>query len=137
MNLINGKYLKHEICAFSGNDKSMWLVVYDGKYNYYLFNCVLKPIISRHSLKYMPYNGTGREKQTEYYSNYDNAVNNLVKVVANDGFLTRSRRIWWIAKNKTKMLVCSRRNFLFLQIPNLLQLWIRVDRNQNIPLPSV
>ena len=86
MNLIDGKYLKHEICAFSGNSKSMWLVVYDGKYNYMLFNCIPNAVISRYNQKRMPCNGAGGSKQVEYYSTFDNALDNLCRVIVNDGF---------------------------------------------------
>lgn len=87
MNLSDGKYLGHEICACSGD----WLIVYDGKFNYYLFNTVAKPIRASYKRNRMPSNGVGGGKQTEYYSTFDNALRNLVKVVANDGFLTSTR----------------------------------------------
>ena len=93
MDLINGLYLKHEICVFSGNDKSMWLVVYDGKCNYCLFNTLPNAVTARYNHNRMPCNGMGMSKQVEYYSTFDNALGNLVKVVANNGFLTRSRGI--------------------------------------------
>jgi len=98
MDLSSGKYLEHEICAVSGD----WLVVYDGKYNYYLFNAPQSTVYARYKANRMPRNklglvdskgvSHGEGKQTEYYSNFDNAVNNLVKVVANNGkWLTRAR----------------------------------------------
>jgi len=94
MDLINGKYLKREMCAFSGNQKSMWLVVYDGKYNHMLFNALSNRAMYQFTRELMPYNdSTNQIKMVEYYSNFDNAVNNLVKVVANDGFLVRTRVI--------------------------------------------
>lgn len=68
------KYLGNEICAFSGN----WLVVYDGKYNYMLFDISDKRITRQYERGRMPHNGG--TKQVEYYSTFDNAVNNLVKV---------------------------------------------------------
>ena len=86
MNLINGKYLGNEICAFSGNDKSMWLVVYDNKYNYMLFNCVSNAVLSRYKQKRMPCNGAGSSKQVEHYSTFENALGNLMRVIVNDGF---------------------------------------------------
>jgi len=98
MDLINGKYLDHEICAFS-ND---WLIVYDGRYNYYLFNCCNGSVIAQFKHKRMPYNrafsdfregGQGGFKSTEYYATFDGAVKNMCKCVANDGFLTKSRLI--------------------------------------------
>ena len=102
MNLINGGYLKHEICAFSGNSESMWLIVYDGKYNYMLFNCCNGSVIAQFKHNRLPYNRCsyfkgnelkGAVKMVEFYSNYDNAVNNLVKVVVNDGFFARTKII--------------------------------------------
>ena len=76
------EYLGNEICAVSGD----WLVVYDGKYNYMLFNGSLKPIITEYKRKRMPHNNYGG-KQVEYYSTFDNAIDNLAKVVTNGGFL--------------------------------------------------
>ena len=94
VNLSEGKYLEHEICACSGNRNNMWLVVYDGKYNYYLFNTGCNRVLWRYNKGWMPSNDIDRgTKETEFYSTFDNAVNNLVKVVANNGFLTRSRVI--------------------------------------------
>ena len=93
MNLSDGKYLEHEICACSGNQKTMWLIVYDGQYNYMLFK-VEGRVLSRYKADRMPYNDfVNRTKMVEFYSTYDNAIRNLVKVVANNGFLTRSRVI--------------------------------------------
>jgi len=99
MNLSDGKYLGHEICAFSDN----WLIVYDGKYNYYLFNSTNGIIKERYSKCRMPANWPlrinkdgsvhGACKTTEFYSTFDCAVKNLCKCVANDGFLTKSRLI--------------------------------------------
>jgi len=92
IDIENGTYLGHEICACSGNKNSMWLVVYDGKYNYYLFNACHNRALFRYKHKQMPCNDVDRgTKDAEYYSNFDNAVNNLMKVVANNGFLTRTR----------------------------------------------
>ena len=82
MNLLNGKYQKYEIYAFSGCKKSMWLVVYDGKYNYMLFDSVPKAIRTRYRHNRMPCNGISGLKQVEYYSTFENALGNLVKVVA-------------------------------------------------------
>lgn len=86
MNLINGVYLKYELCVFSGSSKSMWLVVFDGKYNYMLFDGVSDSVIRQYKQGYMPFNVAGGGKHVEYYSTFDNALNNLVRVVANNGF---------------------------------------------------
>ena len=51
-------YLEHEICAVSGD----WLVVYDGKYNYMLFDISDKRIVKRYESNSMPYNGSGGSK---------------------------------------------------------------------------
>ena len=101
MDLIDGKYLEHEICAFSGNQKTMWLVVYDGKYNYMLFDATAKTVARQQKRKRFPSNHIpfvdnkgvphGFKKEVEFYSNFDNAVDNLVKVVTNNDFLTRSK----------------------------------------------
>ena len=90
MDLSDGKYLGHEICACSGNRGNMWVIVFDEPYNYMLFP-VTDRAIKRAAYKQLPCNLVGRSKMTEFYSTYDNAVNNLAKVVANNGFLTRSR----------------------------------------------
>ena len=79
--LIDGKYLGHELCAFSGN----WVIVYDGNYNYYLFDCERESIINRYEHGWMPSNGTN--KQAEYYSNFDSALNGLMNVVPHNGFV--------------------------------------------------
>ena len=68
-------YLGHEICAVAGD----WLIIYDGKYNYMLFNSADKQISKQYERSRMPYNGC--TKQVEYYSTFDNAMNNLIKVV--------------------------------------------------------
>ena len=100
MDLSSGKYLDHDIEAVSDD----WLVVYDGKYNHYLFNAVAKSNRHDYGRNRMPSNNIGfkrtktggyeSKKNTEFYSNFDNAVDNLVKVVANDGkWLTSARRV--------------------------------------------
>lgn len=91
MNLSDGKYLDKEICAVCGD----WLVVYDGKYNYYLFNCLHKYIVGRYNNNVMPTNSIpsfdakgrlcGSYKTVEYYTKFDNAVKNMCKIVANNG----------------------------------------------------
>lgn len=86
----DGKYLEHEICACSGNRGNMWVIVFDAPYNYMLFP-VTDRAIKRAVHKQLPCNKVSRSKMTEFYSTFDNALKNLVKVVANNGFLTRSR----------------------------------------------
>ena len=77
--------MNNEILAFSGD----WLIVYDGKYNYMLFK-VEGRVLSRYGADRMPYNDfVNRTKMVEYHSAFDNAIKNLVKVVANNGFLNR------------------------------------------------
>jgi len=95
MDLSDGTYLDKEICAFSGNNGALWLIVYDGKYNYYLFNCSSNHNQYRYAHKHMPENRAvgvnpsgipfGSYKHTEYYTKFDNAVRNMCKIVANDG----------------------------------------------------
>jgi len=80
MSLSNGLYLGHKILAVCNN----WLIVYDGKYNYYLF-LLSKSVLARHSDNQMPSNTQG-SKQTEYYSTFDNAFNNLFRCVIQEGF---------------------------------------------------
>ena len=63
---------KHEILAFSGN----WLIVFDGRWNYMLFNCRQKAVSNRYDNGGMPTKG-----RVEYYSTLDNALDNLVKKV--------------------------------------------------------
>ena len=88
MKLINGKYLKHEICAFSGDKENIWIIVFDGKYNYLLFCTGHKRVIWRYEKGWMPTNDVSRgTKDIEYFSCFENALDNLIKVVANNGFL--------------------------------------------------
>ena len=82
MDLKEGLYLNHEILAYSKN----WLIVYDGMYNYMLFNISVKGVLTGFRRKQMPYN-THDTKHTEYYTTFDNALDNLVKVVVNKKFL--------------------------------------------------
>lgn len=90
MNLIDGFYLNHEICAFSGNQKAMWLIVFDGKFNYMLFNATGGEEIRQYERGFMPSNNIcktgGSDKQIEFYSNFNNALNNLMRVVINSCF---------------------------------------------------
>lgn len=86
MDLKNGKYLGKEIFAFSGDEKSMWIVVWDGKYNYYLFSALNHSIMVCKQRGQMPHNNASGLKMTEYYTVYDTALKNLCKVVANGGF---------------------------------------------------
>ena len=91
MDLRDGTYLGREICAVCDD----WLVVYDGKWNYMLFNCCDKQNITQFNHGGRPYNRapyfdkngwlTGGFKRIEFYSTFDNAVKNLCKVVANNG----------------------------------------------------
>jgi len=83
MSLSDGKYLGREICAVSDD----WIIVWDGKYNYCLFSIADARIMKAKQRGRMPSNMAGAAKQTEYYTVYDNAVKNLCKVAANNGFL--------------------------------------------------
>ena len=78
MDLKNGKYLGHEICAVSGD----WIIVWDGKYNYYLFSALNHSIMVCKQRGQMPHNNASGLKMTEYYTVYDTALKNLCKVVA-------------------------------------------------------
>jgi hypothetical protein len=81
--LIDGRYLKHEICAFSGD----WLIVYDGRYNYMLFSTAPNAVLARYKQGRLPSNNIcSGAKYTEFYSTFDNACDNLMRVVVNDGF---------------------------------------------------
>jgi len=84
MDLINGKYLNKDILAFFGNKSNMWLIIFDGKYNYMLFNCCNSVISHAKERNRLPWNniGSGR-KYVEFYSNFDNALDNLMRVVSN------------------------------------------------------
>lgn len=91
MDLSDGKYLGHDIEAVAGD----WLIVYDGKYNYYLFDSSNEDTIRgwknsrlpRNIISYLlPDNRLrGGAKHTEFYTEFDNAIKNLCKVVANNG----------------------------------------------------
>ena len=82
------KYLGHEICAVSGD----WIIVWDGKYNYYLFPPFDSRIIACKQHGQMPYNSARGTKMCEFYTVYDTAVKNLCKVAANGGFFDFTRR---------------------------------------------
>ena len=97
MDLSNGKYLDNEICAFS-ND---WIIIKNDTQhsnegiitNYMLFT-LSNRCICRHDENRLPTNDVASQtKDVEYYTTFDNAVKNLCKVVANKGFLTKSRVI--------------------------------------------
>lgn len=70
-----GKYLKDEILAFSGK----WLIVFDGRWNYMLFSCMQKDVSKQCENGGMPTKG-----RVEYYSTFDNALDNLVKKIIMD-----------------------------------------------------
>lgn len=82
MNLQDGKYLKYDIIAFSGNQSHMWLIVFDGRYNYMLFNTSHNEVLRRYEANHLPSNGIGR-KYIEYYSTFDTALDNLMRVIVN------------------------------------------------------
>ena len=83
------KYLGNEILAVCDD----WVVVYDGKYNYYLFNIADARIMKRKQRGWMPSNMAGARKQTEYYTTFSKAANNLCKVAANGGFFNFTRSL--------------------------------------------
>jgi len=78
-------YLGNEILAVSDD----WIIVWDGKYNYYLFNVADARIMKSKQRGRMPSNKAGACKQTEYYTVFDNAVKNLCIVAAKNGFQNR------------------------------------------------
>ena len=83
INLSSGRYLKYDILAFSGN----WLVVYDGKYNYMLFNTSCNEVLRYYKHGWLPSNNVhSGNKYVEFYSTFDNALNNLMRVVVSNGF---------------------------------------------------
>ena len=84
MNLINGKYLKNEILAFSGDEMNLWLIVFDGKYNYILFNTHNNGVIRLYKRNAMPSNMINNPKQVEFYSTFNNALENLMRVIVNN-----------------------------------------------------
>jgi len=77
-----GKYLKYDIYAFSGDMNNMWLIVFDDAYNYMLFNAGLNYNLIRYNRKWLPFNSESR-KNIEYYSNFENALDNLCRVIVN------------------------------------------------------
>lgn len=69
-------YLGKEICAFIDD----WLIVFDGMFNYMVFNCSQASVMHRHAQKRMPHNkGLGGTKMVEYYCSFDNALDNLIR----------------------------------------------------------
>jgi len=86
MDLSDGKYLGHEICAFSGDRNVMWVIVWDGKYNYYLFDTGAPENVRRHKMNSMPQNRINPvRKNTEYYTIFDNAIKGMCKIICNNG----------------------------------------------------
>lgn len=86
--MLNDKYLGNEILAVCDD----WVIVWDGKYNYYLFSCSDARIIKRKQLGRMPYNNASGLKMCEYYTVFDNAAKNLCRVAANNDFIEVTRR---------------------------------------------
>ena len=68
----NQKYDNYDILAFSSN----WLIVFDGRHNYMLFNCMQKAVLMRCKNGQMP-------THAEFYSTFDNAMDNLTKKLMN------------------------------------------------------
>lgn len=77
------KYLGKEVLGQIGD----WIVVFDGKYNYMLFNVAQKENIRRYKLNWMPTNNVNHTKNIEYYSTLENALRNLEKVAKKGKFL--------------------------------------------------
>lgn len=69
----NGKYLKHDIAACFGD----WLIVFDGKYNWMLFNWSDKRIQAKYNNNRLPNNSCGNKRMVEYYSSFNNALSSL------------------------------------------------------------
>jgi len=87
--MLNDSYLGNEICAVSDD----WLIVWDGKYNFCLFDSSNNRVSSCFKRGQMPYNEVSRGKRCEYYTVYDVAVKNLCKVAANNGFFDFTRKV--------------------------------------------
>ena len=83
MDLRNGKYLGFEIEAFSGDRINMWVIVFDGQYNHMLFNAPNKRILELYKRKGLPSNHLGKVDCVEYYSTFENALDNLMRVKVN------------------------------------------------------
>ena len=88
MNLCNGLYLGKEICAVCKD----WIIVWDSKYNYMLFNCRAKGVQRAYKRNRMPSNSPSC-KQVEYFVTFDMAVKYLVIAMANNGFLKYSHKL--------------------------------------------
>jgi hypothetical protein len=79
-------YLGNEILA----QKNGWVIVFDGKYNYMLFNFHDPTVRYLCKKKRMPRNDSySRKKMIEYYTTFKNARVNLEKVVKNNGFIKK------------------------------------------------
>ena len=80
MCLSDGLYLGKEICAFCDN----WLIVFDGRYNYMLFNAGAEAVLKQYRRNRLPYNDIyDNVKMVAYYSNFDNALGGLCNVLLN------------------------------------------------------
>ncbi|MCJ7571499.1 MAG: hypothetical protein MUO82_06445, partial [Candidatus Thermoplasmatota archaeon] len=88
--LLQNKFVKthlhHSLCTRNGEGSNRGF--YEGFFKTLnmLFNSSHPTVLSRGTNGWMPRN-TFERKLVEFYSNFDNAVDNLVNVVANGGFL--------------------------------------------------
>jgi len=75
--LIKGKYLKYAINACFGR----WLIVFDGMYNWMLFDATIENTKTRFKTNRLPSNKCGRKATVAYYSTFDNALKGLGGVI--------------------------------------------------------
>jgi len=80
MNVIDEKYLGHDV-IFEHKD---WLIVFDGSYNFMLFNSGSKRSQYRYTMGWMPENnvpgGHRTQKGIEYYVSFESALKGLFYV---------------------------------------------------------
>lgn len=76
-----GRYLKYPILYKSGS----WLIVFDNKYNFLVFNKSWKGIVSDFEKGWLPSNNCDGKKHVEYYTSFKNALDGLTIILENGG----------------------------------------------------
>ena len=77
----DGKYLGFCILAVSGD----WLVVFDGRFNYMVFDCCSPVNVRRFNSGRLPCNNSCF-RCVAFRTSFDSAVKRLCQCVVNDGF---------------------------------------------------
>ncbi len=111
---IDGLYLGKEILVFSGD----WLIVFDGRYNYMVFDCGRPEVIIRFKKGRLPSNDTfNHKKSVEYFTSFENALVGLLVILSDpEGYKISDDfyYLWAFFKGcKRYVIVDSRVRFLY------------------------